>query len=970
MNIASGARFDRYEVIAPLGAGGMGEVYLAEDKRLGRKVALKILPLKFTADEERLRRFRQEAQATSALNHPNIITIHEIGHVGDLHFIATEYIEGRTLRQKMAAGRLKLAEALDIAVQVTSALVAAHSAGVVHRDIKPENVMVRPDGYVKVLDFGLAKLAEKGGDDGAVGVAGDGATAVALYETRPLDLGRDLGQAEAAPGDTAPGIVMGTVQYMSPEQARGLKVDARSDLFSFGVVFYEMVAGRVPFTGATAQAVVAAILKAEAPPLGLALGEVPEVLEWIVEKALMKDRDDRYQTARELLTDLRRLKQQLDAAQFNRSRALAADAAGGGATDAWPAAAETARDAAAIKSPRGEGYATARGGAVNTEHLNLAPSTSTKKLLLSEIKQHKSGATLFGVALALLVAGFGYGLYTLLRPGRPPSPFQAMRLTRLTTTGRATRAAISPDGKYAAIAVNEAGRQSLWVRQVATTNNIEIVPPTESIYRGLTFSPDGDFIYYVVQENNNPIQRLYQVPVLGGTPRRILDDIDSPVTFSPDAKQLAFVRRYRSRGEDSIVVANADGANERRLTTRKGPDFYGISGPAWSPDGRVVAVAAGTNAGGRKMNVAAVRADTGEEKLLAAQTWFDTNRVAWLAGGDGLIVSATEQGSTLSQVWHVAYPDGRAQKVTNDLNDYRDMSLTADSRALVTVQSEAHVNVWLAPASDAARAQQITSGIGQYNGVRGIAWVPDGRIVFVSRISGSQDIWIMDADGTNQRQLTTPLTRADVYPTVTPDGRYIVFTSNRKGNSNIWRMELDGANPVQLTGGTGEEFPHAGTRADAVVYTATSSNKFTLWRVGIDGGAPTQLTDKLSQWPVVSPDGKLVACWYREEAAQPWRIAVVPFEGGPPVKAFELPVTVEPSIPVRWTADGQALTFVATKSGVSNIWRQPLDGTPAAQLTTFPNEQIFWFEWSRDGRQLALSRGVVNSDVVLISNIR
>jgi Tol biopolymer transport system component len=175
---------------------------------------------------------------------------------------------------------------------------------------------------------------------------------------------------------------------------------------------------------------------------------------------------------------------------------------------------------------------------------------------------------------------------------------------------------------------------------------------------------------------------------------------------------------------------------------------------------------------------------------------------------------------------------------------------------------------------------------------------------------------------------------------------------------------------VQLTSGAGEEFPHAGARNDAVVYTATSSNKFTIWRVGIDGGAPVQLTDKLSQWPVVSPDGKLVACWYREEAAQPWRIAVLPFEGGPPTNVFTLPVIVEPSIPVRWTADGRALTFVATKGGVSNLWRQPLDGATASQLTNFTSEQIFWFEWSRDGRQLALSRGVVNSDVVLISNFR
>lgn len=951
MSIAAGARFDRYEVLAPLGAGGMGEVYLAEDTRLGRKVALKILPLKFTADEERLRRFRQEAQATSALNHPNIITIHEIGQVGELHFIATEYIAGETLRQRLAARRMKLGEALEVAIQVASALVAAHAACIVHRDIKPENIMLRPDGYVKVLDFGLAKLTERTDDKepitGEIEGAGDD-----VYTTRPLELSRTQGAADDATSDTAQGVVMGTVQYMSPEQARGLKVDARSDIFSLGVVFYEMVTGRAPFTGATPQAVAAAILRAEPPPLDLALAEVPEVLEWIITKVLVKERDERYQTARELLTDLRRLKQQLDAHLFARSRSFVATAEAAGS---WP--------------PKPSGYETSPGKAIHTGDLRLHTS-SHRELLLGEIKHHRRGTAFLAAALLLLVAGFAYGLYTLFKPRPGPSPFQAMRITRLTTTGRATRAAISPDGKYAVLAINEAGRQSLWVRQVTSPNNVEIVPPAENIYRGLTFSPDGNYIYYVVQEHNNPVQRLYQVPVLGRTPRRILDDIDSPVTFSPDGKQVAFVRRYRSQGEDALIIAGADGQGERQLSRRKGPDFYSISGPAWSPDGRLIAVAAGTNEGGRKMSIVAVDVEHGAERTLSGQTWFDANRVAWLAGGEGLIVSATEQGATLSQVWQVSYPDGQAQKVTNDLNDYRDLSLTADSRALVTVQSEAHVNLWLAPANDVSRARQITYGIGQYNGVRGIAWVPDGRIVFVSRMSGSQDVWIMDSDGMNQRQLTTPQTRADVYPTVTPDGRYIVFTSNRGGNSNIWRMDLDGNNPTRLTGGAGEEFPHAGARNDAIVYTSTSSNKFTVWRVGIDGGTSVQLTDKLSQWPVVSPDGKLVACWYREETVQPWRIAVLPFEGGPPTTLFELPVIVEPSIPMRWTLDGRALTFVATKGGVSNLWRQPLDGTPATQLTNFPSEQIFWFEWSRDGRQLALSRGVVNSDVVMISNFR
>ena len=227
MAITAGTRFDRYEILSPLGKGGMGEVYLAQDTRLKRKVALKLLPASFTQNAERLRRFEQEAYAASALNHPNIITIYEIGESGEFHFIATEFIEGNTLRQQMADTRMNLREALEIAVQIASALAAAHAAGIVHRDIKPENIMLRPDGLVKVLDFGLAKLTES------------------------QALANDTDAVTVAASNTEPGVVMGTVRYMSPEQTRGLKVDGRSDIFSLGVVLYELVTGRAPFEGAT-----------------------------------------------------------------------------------------------------------------------------------------------------------------------------------------------------------------------------------------------------------------------------------------------------------------------------------------------------------------------------------------------------------------------------------------------------------------------------------------------------------------------------------------------------------------------------------------------------------------------------------------------------------------------------------------------------------------------------------------------
>jgi serine/threonine protein kinase/Tol biopolymer transport system component len=962
-SIAPGTRLDRYQIISLLGAGGMGEVYLAQDTRLGRKVALKFLPVRFTQDTERLRRFAQEAQAASALNHPNIITIYEVGRSDDTLFIATEYIEGLTLRRRLAQRRLTIDEALEIAIQTASALVAAHSAGIVHRDIKPENIMVRPDGYVKILDFGLAKLTERSDSTGSISPAQTGS--IAEFPTAVETVDETVTSAEhevdipppsaasttldideptpvPAKHDTTPGVVMGTAQYMSPEHARGHKVDARTDIFSLGTVLYEMTTGVHPFTGTTRREVVAAVLYNDPPPVARFRNDVPELLEWTITKALTKDRDERYQTSRELLNDLRRLQQRLRVER------------------------EVARSHRTGTVPLESGRETGELG--STGELT-GRTTSKLSGYLRRLRDRPSSAVLI-TGVLIVLAGLLYLLYMKL--AQPPVPFRSMRVAPFTTSGIATRAAISPDGKYVVYVETDLGKQSLWVRQVAVTSNVIVVQPGEVLYRGLTFSHDGNYIFYVVQEGNNPIQVLYQVPVLGGQPRRLMTNVDSPVTFKPDGTEMAFVRRSRGTGEDSLIVASADGSNERRLATRHGTDFFGIGGPDWSLDGNTIATAAGSNAGGRYMNIVLIDVITGEEKPLSAQRWAGVGRVNWLRRG-GLVVSATEPGSTLAQVWFLPYPAASSQvpvRITNDLNDYRDMSVTDDSRALVAVQSAAQVNVWLAPAGDSARARRITSGIGQYNGVRGLDWLSADHLVYVSRISGSQDIWTMKTDGTNQKQLTTPETGAEVYPVASPDGRSIVFVSPRSGNSNLYRIDPDGGNLRQLTRGSGEEFPDISPDGKWVIYNDTGSSKFTLWRVSIEGGEPVQLTTELSQWPDVSPNGKSIGCWYRSDPSQHWQLAVIPFEGGKATKILDVPTTANPSIPARWMPDGSGLCYVDVREGISNIWVQPIDGSQPRPITTFQGDQIFWFTWSRSGDTLSVSRGMVTSDVVLVTDAR
>jgi eukaryotic-like serine/threonine-protein kinase len=987
MPIATGTRFDRYQIISLIGSGGMGEIYLAQDARLNRKVAIKLLPDRYTQDPERLRRFEQEAQAASALNHPNIITIFEIGEAQGRHFIATEYIEGDTLRRRMAGAKLAIGEALDIASQVVSALTAAHAAGIVHRDVKPENIMIRPDGYVKILDFGLAKLTERAPAPNSTDA--HQSKLAQLAQLAPADgfevpTTADLISDDAerpgsgdpfattplgATNETVPGAVMGTAQYMSPEQARGMRVDARADIFSFGIVLYEMIARRAPFTGVTSRAIIDSIINADPPPLSHLQPDVPEVLEWIVAKALVKDREERYQTAREMLNDLRRLRSRLGVEQeIEKSRSLIA----------VDIAAPGNEPRAAMSGKSTEEFDIGTGPPANAPSTKSLFNRKSLNSALSNLILEGARTRLYVALSVILLTILGFGFYHFFGlKWRAAPPFQSMQVRRFTSSGRVTRAAISPDGKYVVHVLSEAGKQRLLVRQVTESNNIEIVPPAEVTYQGLTFSRDGAHVYYVVQDQNNPIRTLYQVPALGGVSNRILKDIDSPVAISPDNKRLAFVRRYRGQNEDALIIADVDGGNERKLASRKGADFFWTGGPAWSPDGKIIATAAGTNTGGRHMYIAEINVDDGKEKPISEQRWSTVGRLSWGPYSSptrrGLIFSAIERGATLAQIWFLPYPKGEAQKITNDLNDYRDLSLTDDSTALITAQSEAHVNVWISTAHDGVngeRDRQITDGVGQYNGVGGLTWMPDGRVVYVSRAYGSQDIWLMDQEGKSQRQLTTAETRIDRYPAATPDGRYIVFVSTRTGNSNIYRYDLISGEQKQLTSGLSEEFPAVSADGKWVIYASTESIKHTLWKVSIDGGEPVQLTDKLSTWPDVSPDGQKIACWYRSEPGATWQIAVIPVSGGAPEKVFEVPPNADTPIPARWTPDGRGISFVATRNGVSNVWYQPLAGGAPHQVTDFTSDQIFWFDWSKDGKQLACSRGKILNDIVLITEAK
>jgi Tol biopolymer transport system component/DNA-binding winged helix-turn-helix (wHTH) protein len=572
------------------------------------------------------------------------------------------------------------------------------------------------------------------------------------------------------------------------------------------------------------------------------------------------------------------------------------------------------------------------------------------------------------VVLALLLfASAAYAFWAYLSTGKPrpaAAAAQEIEVTALTRTGTTGRAAISPDGRYIVYSVAEGGRESLWLRQASASSAQQIVPPARVEYAGLTFSRDGNHLYFVRAEANGSERALYRLPALGGVSTKVLDEVHSPVTFSPDGGRMAFVRN--SGGQSALMIADIDGGNQRVLASRPAPDGFKV--PAWSPDGKVLACSAGSRDRYDFHNsVVAVRVEDGGQSPASLREWGWTGHVEWLADGSGFLLVASEQPEGMDQIWHVSFPDGTARRITSDSKRYRNISLTSDSLTLVAVLSEFNSDIWVAPEADAARAHKITFGTGAYLDV---CYTPDGRVVYASQAGGNWDIWVMNADGGNQQQLTADA-GVNAHPAVSPDGRRIVFASNRAGTFNIWRMDGDGGNPVRLTAGGGEKFPQWSPDGRWVVYNSVSPDEslYSLWKVPADGGEPVRLTDADSERPAVSPDGRRVAGFHRDaSAAGGYSLLVTPFEGGPPERTFAVPPDIVALPFLRWSPDGQSLTYTAHRDGIPNIWTQPLSGGPARQLTDFKSEGRLRFDWSRDGKQLVLSRHVWTSDLVLLRN--
>lgn len=881
----------QYRIVRALGAGGMGEVYLAHDETLGRHVALKILPLEMVKSEERVRRFVREARSASSLNHPNIITIYEIGEdvvrTGDesdsrsgstsFHFISMELVSGTTLAEKIHETRADLRTLLRYLAQAADGLAKAHAAGVVHRDLKPTNIMVSRDGFTKILDFGLAKLTE--GSDGD-----------------------DPGASTQGQDGTRAGIAVGTVGYMSPEQIRGQPVDTRSDLFSFGCILYEAVARIRPFTGESSVETLHKILHESPVPVEQLNPDVPREVRRLIRRCLMKDPEARLQSAKDLAADLREIVDEYDS---------------------------LGRD---------------------------SDSDSSASRSMERPKRRLGRGVLVGVGVAaILTTGFLVWRRSVL----PESGTKSPQMKVVTDRGFLTGLALSPDRRFLAYGLLDEGQRSIWVRQLATGSDVLILPPP--LLRpanDFTFSNDGNYLYYRMDDPQRVgYSNVFEIPVLGGIPKKRLENVDSRITFSPDGKQVAFRRSKPETGEDQLVLRTWTGP-ERILGQSTSPSFFGDV--AWSPDGKRIAIQEFSTIRGGHSRIVAYRVRDGHRETIGPD-WAQMQvigGISWLPDGKSLVVSASDRSIEPNfQLWTITYPQGKVRRLTNDTARYMGINVSADGKAIAVGRQRLEANLWMTSKTGTSSVRRISFG-GEDGRIRNFDPASDSTVVFEIIRQGTPTIRVIREDGTGDRNLTegegmsfTPFYRP---------GRGIFY--GHAGEDLVAHVYL--ADPSfervrQLTRGSGEQIVNVAPDGSIVVLTRDDLPN-ALWSLNVGDGRMVQLAPMANSYDVVfSPDGKYIL--FSLGAAQGGVREIVPTNGRGAVRRIPFPPG---TFGVQWAPDGKSITYLNNSNLLRNLYRMSLEGGQPAEITHFTEGRIFRHVYSPDGKRMLLRREMGRSNAV------
>lgn len=881
--ISAGRRLGHYEIVSPLGAGGMGEVWRARDVRLKRDVALKLLPEELSLDAARLARFEQEAQAASALNHPAIVSVYDVGNADGSAYIAMELVEGSTLRELLADGAMPLKRVTPIAVEIASGLAAAHDAGIVHRDVKPENLMITRDGRVKILDFGLAKLVPS-------------PTA-------------DLSGMPTAAGATEPGTLLGTVSYMSPEQARGLPLDHRSDLFSLGAVLYEMVSGRRPFPGATTADTFSAILREEPPDLPPSM---PPAFDRIIRRCLEKEPQRRFQSARDLAFSLEALS---------------------GLSSAAPATVPAASDR--VRRPISPAILIA----------TLAAAFAAGLLLRTVLPRRQSPSF---ERVTRLTAGSAQEFGAVLSPD-----------------GKWVAYLSDARGPVDIWVRFLAGGEP-----ANLTEKIGLTVQRRSDIGGLDISPDGSLIAFDAGPTgataSGPTGSVgavesWVIPApLGGTPRRLIEK-GHAARWSADGRSIVFVRAGSSLG-DGLAIADSDGGNVREIL--KASAGLHAHWPAWSADGRFIYfIRSITTSNVEPSEIYRVPASGGGAEAVVKTS----RRAVYPAPAPGGLFYAANPDSADTALWWRPLKGGEAVRLTTGLGAYAEPRVSANGRSLVATLIEAKQSLIALPVQfdSEQSARDLTEG---YFGDSEPALSPKGdHLVWSAARTGNRNLWIGAPDATGARPLTTG-PAFDERPAFSSDGGRVAFVSDRGGARGIWVVSSDGGAPKFLASALVMDTLTWSPDGKGIVFAAPAGDLPGLFRVSLADGAISRLGTPAGAFaPAWSPDGRTIA-FIEIRPGEPVRVGLVDPQGHslPPLK----PGPAFNNGSLVWCADGRRLLASSLPGTLdAGIWLVDLQGEQTyRKIAAFPvGTRIRGMAPSPDGASVVLGRYQPSSDIVLFT---